>query len=521
MKRPSKPFTGSALLRTSRRVHAVFIALALAGLSGCAQLPELKLPRLEWPPSWRGHPRASAPDKTPPAPEREATPALPAVTAATATAAAVAPSLPVAGEPLSQWWKHYRDPLLDALIDEALSYNRDLRHAAARIDEARASLGIARSAQSPGLQASASTGYTRSTEKGSFPVADPASPNIKLNLQAAYEIDLWGRYQAASDSARAELLGSEFARETVRTSLIAQIAKAYFSLVTLDRQLAVNHDTLANRREVAALHALRWEKGIASELPLRQSEADIAALESARAVLSARLRQQELALGVLLGREPRHMLEERILHGEKLPHPAQAPDVPAGLPSELLNRRPDLRQAEQNLRAAHARIAEVKAALYPGLALTAHFGSESKHLADLFTGPAAIWGIGASVAQTLFNAGRTEAGILAADARQQQAVMAYEQTVRQAFRETLDALVVQRQIRAQSEALDRQSEALARSLELADLRYRNGLDNYLQVLDAQRALYATRQSALDLQLASLTASVDLNRALGGGWEAKP
>jgi len=499
------------------RLRPALALLLLASLGGCAQLPELKLPRLELPQSWFGRPQANS--STTLSTATKSTPGS-ADASAPGTHTPPATTLPISGEHLSQWWKHYHDPLLDALVDEAQHHNRDLRSAAARIEEARASLGMARSAQSPSLQAIADTGYTRSTEKGSVPLNDPTTPHIKLNLQAAYEVDLWGRYQAASDSARAELLSSEYAREVVRTSLIAQVVKTYFTLVVLDRQLAINGDTLANRREVAALHTLRWETGLSSEGPLRQNEAEIAALESAHAVLSARLRQQELALAVLLGREPRSLFAERIAPGATLPELSRIPDVPEGLPSELLNRRPDLRQAEENLRAAHARIAEVKAALYPGLALTAHFGSESKHLADLFSGPAAIWGLGASVAQSLFNAGRTEAGIQAADARQQQAVAAYEQAVRHAFRETLDALVVQRQMREQSEALKRQSEALARSLELADLRYRNGLDHYLPVLDAQRALYATRQNMLDTHLASLAASVDLNRALGGGWEPK-
>ena len=270
-------------------------------------------------------------------------------------------------------------------------------------------------------------------------------------------------------------------------------------------------------RAALDLQRLRFDNGISSELDLRQAEAELAATDASIAQLAQSVREQELALAQLLGRSPRAIVEQQVARGAGLNELGEPPAIPAGLPSELLARRPDLRQAEQNLLAAQARISEAKAALFPDLSLTGNFGSESRRLADLFSGPATIWGLTAGLVQTVFNAGRTEAGIQAADARQTQALVGYEQAVQQAFREVLDALVAHRQARELGAADQRRASALARTLELADLRYRNGVDNYLQVLDAQRNLYQAQQSAIDARRAQLAASADLIKALGGGW----
>jgi multidrug efflux system outer membrane protein len=455
------------------------VALVLLSLGGCFTLPEMKQLHSEFPAAW---------------PEGQS-------------------QAPVA----SDWWKAYGDPALDALIEEALAHNTDIRLAAARIDEARANLGLARADQYPSAQIGAQASRTRQTAVGSFPIPTPTNNDFKLNLQAAYEVDLWGRYRAATKAARADLLATEYAREVVRLSLTSDVVKGYFALRALDAQLELARQTRDTRTGALDLQRLRFDNGISSELDLRQAEAELAATEASISQLAQSVREQELALAQLLGRSPRAIVEQQVARGAGLKDLGEPPAVPADLPSELLARRPDLRQAEQNLLAAQARISEAKAALFPDLSLTANFGSESRRLADLFSGPATIWGLTAGLVQTVFNAGRTESGIQAADARQTQALVGYEQATQQAFREVLDALVAHRQARELGAADQRRTEALARAVELSDLRYRNGVDNYLQVLDAQRNLYQAQQNAIDARRAQLAASADLIKALGGGW----
>jgi multidrug efflux system outer membrane protein len=328
---------------------------------------------------------------------------------------------------------------------------------------------------------------------------------------------LWGRYRAATKAARADLLATEYAREVVRLSLTSDVAKGYFALRSLDAQLELARQTRDNRKGAVDLQRLRFDNGVSSELDLRQAEAEVAATEAVIARLTQSVRQQELALAQLLGRSPRAIVEQTVARGAALAKLNEPPAVPAGLPSELLARRPDLRQAEQGLLSAQARIGEAKAALFPELSLTGFLGSESKHLADLFSGPATIWGLTAGLVQTVFNAGRTEAGIQAADARQTEALVGYDKAVQQAFREVLDALVAHRQAAEVGVADQRRVAALARALELADLRYQNGVDNYLQVLDAQRNLYQAQQDTIDARRAELAAAADLIKSLGGGW----
>jgi len=428
-------------------------------------------------------------------------------------------SVPVGKEEprLHEWWTLFNDTALTALIEEALKYNSDLLLAAARIEEARAALGLTDADRQPSVQLGGSAGRTRATEKGSFPLPSPINNKFQVNIQAAFEADLWGRYRQASAAARADLLASEYAREVVRASLASTVAQATFQITALDATLALTRDTLNNRRETVDLHKLRFDGGIASELPLRQVEAELAGVEATQAELTRQLRQQETALALLLGRSPRGLVEDPLARGKPLDLLTPPPLIPAGLPSDLLARRPDLRQAEQQLAGAEARVLRTKAAIYPSLSLTANLGSESKALSNLFSGPATIWGIGASLVQTLYNAGRTEATLKGDAARQEQALLEYERTLRVAFKEVLDALVATRQAREAEAAESRRAQALARAAELADLRYQNGVSNYLEVLDAQRSLYQARQNLIEARRAGLAASSALFKALGGGW----
>lgn len=456
-------------------MRKVLPLVGLLALSGCVNLPELKWPTFEQP--------------------------------------AALQTLPI--HIASDWWTAYGDPALDRVMTEAMLHNADLRLAAARVDEARANLGLAEGARYPTVGASAGASRDRSSGANSFTPPVLLSNKFQVGVQAAHEVDWWGRYRSASQAARADLLASEMGQAVIRNSLAATVANSWFNLRTLDAQLQLADQTLSNRREWLDLQKLRQQVGEASELELRQSEAELAAVESTRAQLVRALNQQETALAVLLGRSPRQLVEDKPARGEVLP---KVPEVPAGLPSDLLARRPDIRQAEASLTAADARIAEAKAAIYPSLTLTANLGSESKALSDLFSGPATVWGLAAGLAQTLYNAGRTEAALKVTVARREQILIGYEQTVRQAFKETLDALVANRQTREQAEAEARRVDAQRRATELAELRYRNGVSSHIEVLDAQRNQYQAEQGRLDAELARLIASADLFKALGGGWQ---
>lgn len=465
------------------------LALLLASLGGCAAMPTL----------------------------RQANPELPQAWPATSP-------LPRAGEgpgarasAMADWWTQFNDPTLTALIDEALAHNSDLLLAATRIEEARASLGLREADRRPEALLGAGIERSRATEKGSFPPPNPINNNFQVNAQVAYEADLWGRYRQASAAARADLLASEYAREVVRASVASGVAQAYFQIAALDAALKLSEDTLNNRREAVDLRRLRFDAGVEAELPLRQAEAEQAVVEASRAELERQLQQQETALGLLLGRSPRGLTEETLARGQVLDALTPPPTIPAGLPADLLTRRPDIRQAEQRLAGAEARVLATKAAIYPTLSLSANLGSESKSLSDLFSGPASIWGIGASLVQTLYNAGRTKAALKGDAARQEQALLDYEQSLRVAFREVLDALIAGRQAREAETAETRRVEALSRAAELAGLRYQNGVSNYLEVLDAQRNRYQAEQNRIDARRAGLAASATLFKALGGGW----
>jgi outer membrane protein, multidrug efflux system len=463
------------------------LLVLLLSLGGCVSVPELRGLKPELPAAWPTQAPAEASQPQVLAPD---------------------------------WWKAYGDPVLDALIEEARLHNADLLLAAARIEEARANLGLARATEGFQLQGNLETNRSRMTQRGSMPMGgSPVHTTYTAQLLASYELDLWGRYRAASDAARAELLASEYARDVVRTSLASSVAQSYFAMRALDARRALIEQTRTNRLAAVELQTLRLEAGVASELELRQAEAELASLDASLAQTHQAQQQQALALAVLVGRSPRALLEQTLERGRTLDALGEPPAIPAGLPSDLLQRRPDLRQAEQTLLASHARLKETKASLYPDVKLTASLGSESVALSDLFSGPAAIWSIGGSILHSLINSGRTQSTLDARDARQTQALIAYEEAVRQAFREVLDALVAHRQARELAEAESRRSTALAAALEVADLRYRNGLASYLTVLDAQRTLLQADLNRIDARQAQLQASAALATALGGGWQA--
>jgi multidrug efflux system outer membrane protein len=424
----------------------------------------------------------------------------------------------------ARWWTVFGDDQLDCLVDEALAHNTDLALAIARVDEARARLGETRSAQFPALQAGADASRTRSSLRTATPLppgVERVNDNYRAVLDASYELDLWGRLRDASAAARAELLASEAARETVRIVVAADTVQGYFALRALDEQLAATRRSLATRSESLALQKLRYEGGVISEYEYRQLEAEV---EAARAQLPGLERsrvQQESALAVLLGQSPKAVYDGTVVEAAAAEPVGTPPGliVPAGLPSELLLRRPDLIEAEQRLIAANARIGVARAAYLPSISLTGLLGSESADVSDLFTGPAGISRVAAAIGQPLFTAGRIGSQVDAASARQRQALAQYQRAIQSAFRDVRNALAAQTKTRDQFEAEHRRVTALRETLRLAQLRYTNGIASQLDVLDAERNLLAAELNRSEALRALRAAVADLFKALGGGWTA--
>lgn len=422
-----------------------------------------------------------------------------------------------------QWWRNYNDPVLDTMVEEALAHNADLALAIARVDEAHAQLGVARADRVPGVSANADASRSRISQRSPtfFPGIEPRYTDLNASLNASWEIDFWGKYRRATEAARADLLASQSNRDAVRLTVIAEVSRGYFNLRSLDAQTAVTRQTVATRLASLELQRKRFEAGVASEFELRQVEAEAAAAQALLPSLENQLTRQETALSVLLGRSPRAIVGSLLERGATIEALTVPPAVPAGLPSDLLERRPDLREAEQRLIAANAGIGVAKTAYYPAISLTGLLGGESTTLADLFTSPARIWRFSASAAQTVFDAGRTGSRVNAAQARRQQALAQYQSAIQNAFRDTLDALVAQRKARETLEAEQARVTALSSALTLAHMRYDNGVASLLDVLDAERGLLDAQLNRVEAQRTQLAATADLFKALGGGWEVEP
>jgi outer membrane protein, multidrug efflux system len=416
------------------------------------------------------------------------------------------------------FWTLFDDAQLTSLVEEALANSRDLKIAVARIEEARANLRIARSSLYPSLDANAGASRAKQSGAAGLPPGFPlTSTSFNLGVSAAYEIDVWGKLAAGRDAAGATLLATRYGAETVRIALAAQVATTYFALRSLDADLRLTRDTLATRDENVRLQRSRTTAGVASELDLRLAEAERANIAATVPPLERSLAQAEAALARLCGRSAKGVFTPEIARGRPLDENIVAPDVPGGLPSDLLTRRPDIRQAEANLIATRALTAEARGLYFPSLTLTASLGQASADLSDLFTAPARVWSVAGSLLQPIIGLKRIEAQVDAATSRSEQAAYAYQQAVVDALRDVHDALVAHRSARAAYDAqLDRRNKQ-ADVLRLAELRYRNGYSSYLEVLDAQRNVFDADRSRLAALRDRQAALVDLYRALGGGW----
>jgi multidrug efflux system outer membrane protein len=423
---------------------------------------------------------------------------------------------------LERWWTAFNDPTLTTLVDEALASNLDLRAAIARIDLARAQVKLAQKDLYPSVDLGIDANRTKSSEVGSFPLfGAPATNNdFRVELSASYEVDLWGKFRTATRAAQDDLLALRYARETVRTVVAADVARTYFQLLAADAQLDLLSDTLKTRNETVALQRDRYQGGVIGDYDLAQAEAERAAVAADVAGAQRAVAQFESALAVLLGRSPREVFEPKLARDAAIVRLVDVPTVAAGLPSDMLLRRPDIRNVETQLAAGNRRIDVARADYFPSLSLTGGYGSESGALKNLFSGPAVIWSIAASLAQPLIGLKAIEANVESKTAARDQLVVSYQQTVQTAFKETHDALVANQTLRDALVAQTERRTKLERALDLAGLRYRSGYSPYLEVLDAQRQLLQAQTlqilAARDVRLAV----VDLAKALGGGWEYK-
>lgn len=418
------------------------------------------------------------------------------------------------------WWNIYRDAHLEQLEDEALAHNADARVAVARVLQARAQLGISEADDYPVLSANANASRTRNSRAMYTPPATtPRIQNLSnVTLNASYELDLWGKLRRADEAARADLLAAESARDAVRLTLTAQIARQYFALLALDEQYALLQRVLEGRQASLDLAAKRLKVGAIAEYDLHQTQAEEAAVRAQQiAVVQAR-DQQEVALALLLGRSPRDVMGGELARGS----PALVTvRIPEGVPAELLLRRPDIVQAEQNLVAQNAHIGELRAQIFPSISLTSYLGSESSALANLFTGPAGTFQFAASLSQPLFNAGRAEQGVKAAEAVRDQALIQYQHAVAAAFGDVRNALSAQDAAQQMLAAETARSNALEQASRQAKLRYENGLTSRIEYLDAERNYLQAELNRLDAERAQRSAVADLFKALGGGLQTKP
>ena len=412
------------------------------------------------------------------------------------------------------WWEQFQDPVLNALIDEALKGNQDVKIAAARVEEYMGRYGFTRSALFPQIGIGASAGVDRYSEKMAIPLSpsmENPAPFNQIGLNGSWEIDLWGKLRRATEAARAALLATEENRRAVLLSLVAAVANGYVNLRDLDKQLEVAVATARSRKESYEVFKLRFEGGLVSDIEVNQSKAQFEQALGTIPLLQKIIAVQENDLNLLLGRNPGPIARGKTIDALSLP------GVPAGLPSDLLSNRPDILKAEQELIAANANIGVARALYFPTISLTGLFGFSSKYLADLFTGPAQIWSFAVPVTMPIFTAGAIAGQVKATEAIQQQALFSYQKTIQTAFREVEDALSAQMRTREQLQAQAREVEALRNYAKTARLRYDNGYTSYLEVTFAEQNLFSAELAYTQTQGVLFQALVNVYKAMGGGW----
>ncbi len=457
-----------------------WVLLLAAQLSACSMAPDYVRPDVNVPSQWTQ-------------------------TAATETAAIAA-----------DWWTLFGDPVLNDLVAASLSENRDLKIAVSRIEQAQAQLGTTRAQQMPQVtgnmteQRSLRSGETLPKIQG-----DRHAEDYKATLGVSYEIDLWGRLSDASNAAREKVLASEYNRQALRLSLESQVVSGYFHLRALDRQLEISRDNLTAQQETLRLTQRRFEGGLASGYDFAQAQAQTEQTRTTLPELQRQIALQENALSILLGRNP-----GPIARGLSIDELAHGVTPPAGLPSDLLTRRPDVLAAEAQLRAANASIGAARAAFFPKISLTGAIGYESNDLHVFGDPTSSLWSLAKGLTQPIFMGGALTSQLKAAEGSQHEMVATYQKTVQTAFREAEDGFVNLRLTGEQEAGKRQRANALAEAQRIANLRYQEGLTSFMDVLDAQRNQSQAELDVVTLQNQQLAASVSLFVALGGGWEAE-
>jgi len=434
-----------------------------------------------------------------------------------------APGGTAAADPTSlgdlKWFEVFKDEKLQELIRTALEQNYDLRDAVARVDAASAQLGITRSDQLPGVAAGANISTVRLSRNGQTPLPESfvRSQNRTFGGAAldllSYEVDIWGKLRRATEAARANLLSAEENRKAVMTTLVSQVASAYFSLRELDYQMEISQRTLATRKDSLGLIQNRQAGGVATLLDLRQGEQLVYTASETIPELQQQIERTENQISLLLGKNPGEVLRGKILTEQEMP-----PEVPAGLPSALLERRPDIRAAEQTLIAANAEIGVAKAAYFPQISLSGFLGGQGTQLSSLFAGPSAVWNFTPQVAQPLYVGGRLKSEVKLSQAQRDSAVIQYEKAIQTAFTEVSDALIAHQRIRESRVQQELLVAALQDRTNLAYVRYRGGVDTLLNALDSDRDLFQAELTLSQIRLNELDSVVQLYKALGGGWQ---
>jgi multidrug efflux system outer membrane protein len=415
------------------------------------------------------------------------------------------------------WWEIFKDRQLNAYLEEALTNSYDIKIAAARVLQAEAQARIAKSQYFPTVNAGGDLVTSRTSEKGPIPILPGMDPqrgygDVFVSMPA-YEVDLWGRIRRANEAARANLLGTIDAQRAVRQTLVSEVATAYLALLELDLELQIAQNTYLVRTNSLELTVSRQEGGVASIQDVYQARILVFTAEAAIADTHRRIEQQENLLSILLGRNPGH-----IERGSPLISQTLRAEVPPGLPSSLLERRPDLRAAEQGLVAANANIGQAKAAFYPQLTLTGFYGYQTVALSDLFSAPARTWQFGPAVTMPLFTGGRLKGNLKLAEATFQESVAYYQQIVQYAFREVSDSLIAYQRTQEFRAKQEQNTQAHRDATETANVRYDGGVTSYLEVLYNENELFNSELSLAQARLNELLSVVQLYRALGGGWQ---
>ncbi len=412
-----------------------------------------------------------------------------------------------------KWWEVFQDKQLQELIRTALKNNYDVQIAAARILKAQAQLGITRADQLPTISAGAAA------INSEFPKSKILGPNTETSVNAVgasfnWQLDFWGKYRRATEAARANLVATRWAKEYVTSTLVSDVAASYFQLRALDLQLEISRRTLAARKESLKLTKTLVSGGATNMLDQRQAEQLVAAAAENIPDLERRIQQQENYISTLLGNNPGPIARGLPLIDQ--PHP---PEVPAGLPSSLLERRPDIREAEEQLIAANAQIGVAKAAYYPNITLTANAGYASSALTSLFTGPAGFWAFGGTLMQPIFAGGRIKSGVRYTEAQKQEFLLMYQKTIQEAFRGVSDSLVAYQKDREFLDYHEQLTAAAQDSARLSEVRYGGGRASYLEVLTNETNYFNAELGLAQARLNELLALVDLYRNLGGGWQS--